>query len=61
MIKKIFYNLIIFLIIFVIITITVLSTAGIETDKFNKIITEKINEKNFDFENLHIIFGRTWT
>ena len=56
MIKKIFYNLIIFLIIFVIITITVLSTAGIETDKFNKIITEKINNTkkiNLDLKKIN--------
>ena len=56
MIKKTFYNLIIFLIIFVIITITVLSTAGIETDKFNKIITEKINNTkkiNLDLKKIN--------
>ena len=43
MIKKIFLSFTIFLIIFFIITITILSTAGIETDKFNKLITEKID------------------
>ena len=30
----------------VILFLTILTTIGIETDKFNKIITEKINENN---------------
>ena len=43
MIKKIFFNLILILSFAVIIIMTTLSTVGIETDKFNKIISEKIN------------------
>ena len=43
MIKKFFFNLILILLFTVIIIITTLSTVGIETDKFNKVITEKIS------------------
>ena len=42
--KKLFFNLVLF-IIFTFITITViLSTIGIKTDKFNNLISKKINE-----------------
>ena len=43
MIKKIFFNLIIFLLVFFIVIISILSTIGIKTDKFNKLITEKVS------------------
>ena len=44
--KKYFFTLSIFLLLSVILFLTILTTIGIETDKFNKIITEKINENN---------------
>ena len=51
MIRKIIYYLIIFLIFSLILLISILSTAGIETDKFNKLITNKIAEsKNIDLQ-----------
>ena len=43
MIKKIFFNLVLILLFALVIIMSTLSTVGIETDKFNKIITEKIN------------------
>ena len=44
--KKLFFNLVLF-IIFAFITITViLSTIGIKTDKFNNLISKKINDTN---------------
>ncbi len=43
MIKKIFLSLILFVLIFFAIFITTLLTVGIETNKFNKIISEKVS------------------
>ncbi len=42
MIRKIFYNFFLFFLVSLILSITILSTIGIETDKFNKLITNKI-------------------
>ena len=47
MIKKIIYNLFLIFIFIIILFISILSTIGVETDKFNKLITNKIaNTKN---------------
>ena len=47
MIKKIIYNLFLIFVFFIILFISILSTTGVETDKFNKLITNKIaNSKN---------------
>ena len=51
MIRKIIYYLIVFLIFSLILLISILSTVGIETDKFNKLIINKIEEtKNFELK-----------
>ena len=51
MIKKIFLSLILFVLIFFVIFITTLLTVGIETNKFNKIISEKVSStKNVNLE-----------
>ena len=51
MIKKIIYYLIVFLIFSLILLISILSTVGIETDKFNKLIINKIEEsKNVELK-----------
>ena len=51
MIRKIIYYLIVFLIFTLILLISILSTVGIETDKFNKLIINKIEEsKNFELK-----------
>ena len=42
MIRKIFYNFFLFFLVSLILSITILSTIGIETDRFNKLITNKI-------------------
>ena len=42
MIRKIFYNFFLFFLLSLILSITILSTIGIETDRFNKLITNKI-------------------
>ena len=44
--KKILYTILAFIIIFLVSVITILSTIGYETNKFNKIIAEKINKDN---------------
>ena len=49
--KKIFTNLILLLILLLVTTIIILSTIGIETDKFNKLISNKISKtKNIDLK-----------
>ncbi len=54
--KKIFYTLVIGIFISVAFLIIILSTSGIKTDKFNKIISRKINESNNNiFINLETI------
>ena len=51
MIRKIIYNSFLSLIFFLILFIVILSTVGIETDKFNKLITNQIEKsKNIDLE-----------
>ena len=51
MIRKIIYNLFLFLLLSIILIILILSTLGIETDKFNRLITNKIAKtKNIDLE-----------
>ena len=42
MIRKIIYNLFLFSLLFLFLLILILSTVGVETDKFNKLITNKI-------------------
>ncbi len=42
--KKIFFNLIFFLIILLILILAILSTVGIETNKFNKLISDKTSK-----------------
>ena len=42
MIKKLIYNLFLFLILLIIFLLIILSTIGIETNKFNKLISNKI-------------------
>ena len=55
--KKIFVNLILILIISIISFLTVLSTIGIETNKFNKFISDKASEtKNIYLELKTITF-----
>ena len=44
--KKIFLTTILFLVFVFICLIGILSTTGIETDKFNNIIYKKINDNN---------------
>ena len=44
--KKILYTILAFIIIFLVSVITIFSTIGYETNKFNKIIAEKINKDN---------------
>ena len=46
MIKKIFKNLILILFLSLIIFLIILSTIGIETNKFNKLVSNKISETN---------------
>ena len=49
--KKIVTNLILFVVTSLIILILILSTIGIETNKFNKLITEKTSkEKNINLK-----------
>jgi len=51
MIRKIIYNLFLFLLLSIILLISTLSTIGIETNKFNKIIINKISKlKNIDLQ-----------
>ena len=51
MIRKIIFNSFLFLLISIILLITTLSTIGIETNKFNKIIINKISKlKNIDLQ-----------
>ena len=51
MIRKIIYNLFLLVIFILILLILILSTVGIDTDKFNKLITNKIAEsKNIDLK-----------
>ena len=51
MIRKIIYNLILFLLLSLILLISILSTIGIETNKFNKLIVNKISKsKNIDLQ-----------
>ena len=47
--KKIFISFILLLLFFLISTILILSTIGIETNSFNNIISKKIKENNVDF------------
>ena len=42
--KKIIFNFFLFIFVLVFLLILILSTTGIETDKFNKIITKKATE-----------------
>ena len=44
--KKIFFNLILFIFLALITLIIILSTIGIETNRFNKLISKKINQSN---------------
>ena len=49
--KKKITNFILFLVISLITIIIILSTSGIETNKFNKLITEKISQgKNINLK-----------
>ena len=50
MIKKIIYNLFLLSIFTLILLILILSTVGIDTDKFNKLITNKIKSKDIDLK-----------
>ena len=51
MIRKIINNLILFLLASIILLISILSTLGVETDKLNKLIANKISKtKNIDIE-----------
>ena len=51
MIRKIIYNLFLFLLFSFILLISILSTVGIETDKFNKLITNKVaDSKNIKLQ-----------
>ena len=51
MIRKIIYNLVLFLLFSLILLISILSTVGIETDKFNKLIINKVsNSKNIQLQ-----------
>ena len=51
MIRKIIYNLFLFLLLSIILLISILSTIGIETNKFNKLIVNKISKsKNIDLQ-----------
>ena len=51
MIRKIIYNSFLFLLLSIILLISTLSTIGIETNKFNKIIINKISKlKNIDLQ-----------
>ena len=51
MIKKIIFNLFLFLVLSIIFLVLFLSTIGIETNKFNKLIENKISEsKNIDLQ-----------
>tara|TARA_B100000242_G_scaffold294114_1_gene274890 strand:- start:1651 stop:3834 length:2184 start_codon:yes stop_codon:yes gene_type:complete len=55
-VKKIFYLIILLIIISAFLLITFLSTTGLETKKFNKFISEKIESKNIDVSlNLDVI------
>ena len=57
MIKKITYTLFLFLLLSIILLLSFLSTIGIETNKFNKFITNKIaNSKNIDLQLQNINF-----
>jgi len=57
MIRKIIYNLFLFLLLSIILLISTLSTIGIETNKFNKIIVNKISKsKNIDLKLQDINF-----
>ena len=44
--KKFIFSLIIFILLSLLSIITVLSTIGIETSKFNDLISKKINQAN---------------
>ena len=46
--KKIIFNLFLFIFLILILLIIVLSTVGIETNKFNSLISKKINQTNND-------------
>ena len=49
--KKVIINFILFIFLLLIILIAVLSTVGIETDKFNNLITEKTSQaKNINLK-----------
>ncbi len=51
MIRKFFYNISLILVFSLIIILVLLSTVGIETNRFNKLITDKINQtKNIKLE-----------
>ena len=65
--KRIFFILCLTIFLILMSVITILSTTGYETDKFNRIISEKINENNkkillrlekirfkFDIQNLSL-------
>ena len=57
MIRKIIYNLFLFLLLSIILLTSILSTIGIETNKFNKIIVNKISKsKNIDLQLQDINF-----
>jgi len=53
--KKIFFNLIFFLIILLILLLAILSTVGIETNKFNKLISEKTSKTKNIYLDLRTI------
>tara|TARA_B100001248_G_scaffold221034_1_gene177102 strand:- start:2763 stop:4934 length:2172 start_codon:yes stop_codon:yes gene_type:complete len=53
--KKIFFNLILFLIILLILLLAILSTVGIETNKFNKLISEKTSKTKNIYLDLRTI------
>ena len=57
MIRKIIYNLFLFLLLSIILLISILSTIGIETNKFNNLIVNKISKsKNIDLQLQDINF-----
>ena len=57
MIRKIIYNLFLFLLLSIILLTSILSTIGIETNKLNKIIVNKISKsKNIDLKLQDINF-----
>ena len=63
MIKKLISNLVLILLIFISSFFIILSTIGIETDKFNQLISKKIGQtKNIELErNSKLVKNNSWT